>query len=274
MLDLEKQIANWRQEMSKTGCRDEVLNELEEHLREEVERLGRSGVPADKAFEIAASKLGTPSAMATEFRKLPSLRPWMPVRLACLGTTALVVALLGYGMVQVASHGGILLGAHVFGITLGYVLMFIIGGLAVCSIGARWFGEFSAAQRSSLFRSMFRFAHASAIFTILGIVLGVFWAKENLGRYWGWDAKEVGAFLILCWAVLLSVLSWFKPGEATVLCLAILGNLVTAWGWFGGNAQFTAPFSPYLIVFSASQLIIVLAVALNHLQALQQRDSE
>jgi len=271
MHDLEKQIAAWRRQMSNPASRKEVLDELEEHLREEIDRLEKSGLSVDEVFKTAVSKMGTPSAMATEFRKLPSSRTWIPVRLAYVGTTALL-ALLGYGMVKIAAHGDILLGAHVFGTTLGYVLMFIIGGLAICYVCARWFGGFNPAQRSSLFHAIFRFAHASAILTILGLFLGMFWARENLGRYWAWDAKEVGALLILCWAVLLSVLSWLKPGEGTVLCLAILGNLATAWGWFGGNAQFSgASFSPYLILFSAAQLIFVLAVALS---PRRQRESE
>ena len=46
-----------------------VLDELESHLREEVERQTSAGVDASKAFASAVQKMGTASALKNEFKK-------------------------------------------------------------------------------------------------------------------------------------------------------------------------------------------------------------
>jgi len=46
-----------------------VLDELESHVREDVERQTRAGVEAQKAFEAAVKKIGPASALKREFKK-------------------------------------------------------------------------------------------------------------------------------------------------------------------------------------------------------------
>jgi len=46
-----------------------VLDELESHVREDAERLVRSGADAEKAFEAAVLKIGPASALKDEFKK-------------------------------------------------------------------------------------------------------------------------------------------------------------------------------------------------------------
>jgi len=46
------------------------LEELESHLREEVERQMRSGVEAQSAFEAAIQKIGRTDVLKNEFRKV------------------------------------------------------------------------------------------------------------------------------------------------------------------------------------------------------------
>lgn len=46
-----------------------VLDELESHLREEIERQMRAGANEERAFAIAAQKIGPANALKTEFRK-------------------------------------------------------------------------------------------------------------------------------------------------------------------------------------------------------------
>ena len=54
MFDLEKAIAEWRQQMLATGIKtDGALDELESDLRKEVERSMRSGMEASFAFKTA-----------------------------------------------------------------------------------------------------------------------------------------------------------------------------------------------------------------------------
>jgi hypothetical protein len=66
MFDLEHEVAKWRREMEATGLAPEILNELEEHLREDVERYVR-GISVPEAFQNALRRMGKPHALKDEF---------------------------------------------------------------------------------------------------------------------------------------------------------------------------------------------------------------
>ena len=269
MRDIEQRIADWRREMSKTSpSRRGLVDEMEEHLREEIERSISAGVPADKAFDAAASKLGEPSAVAAEFTKLAASPGWLPVKIARIGVLA-VAALLLCAVLFLAQEKGILIAAHVFLVGLGYLIMFIIGGLGICYICARWFAEPGLGQRYSLLRTTFQFAAAAAILTAAGVFLGMLWAKANWGRYWAWDPRETGGFVIFWWAVVISLVRWLKPTEIAVAILAICGSVITACGWFGTNGL---SLHPLVIAFVVAQVIFILAGVIHLL--LQSREEQ
>jgi hypothetical protein len=70
MFDLEQAIVDWRRQMLAAGIQTPVpLEELENHLREEVERQMRSGLDAQQAFEAATRKIGPARALRSEFEK-------------------------------------------------------------------------------------------------------------------------------------------------------------------------------------------------------------
>jgi len=261
MRDLEQQIADWRRSMAKaSGHRPELLNELEEHLREEIDRLRRSGVSIDKVFEIAVSKLGAPAPVAAEFEKLTATpTTWLPIKIA--RASVVMVALFLPAVFAFKLDKGALLATHVVCVTLGYLMTFIIGGLAVCALLSQWFGTSGPTQRHALLRSTFRFAGISAILTGIGIVLGALWAKDHMGRYWDWDLKETGAFFVFGWTTLIAGLRWLRPVQNAVILLAILGNAVTAWAWFGANAGGNPLASPFLAAFIAAHLLLFVAGA-------------
>ena len=71
MFDLEQSIAEWRQQMLAAGIKTPVpLEELEIHLREEIERQMQSGASVKRAFESAARKIGGVYVLKTEFAKV------------------------------------------------------------------------------------------------------------------------------------------------------------------------------------------------------------
>ena len=71
MFDLEKTITAWREQMLTAGIKSPLpLQELEIHLREEIERQVKSGVNSRRAFEIATAKVGPPLELKTEFNKI------------------------------------------------------------------------------------------------------------------------------------------------------------------------------------------------------------
>src|SRR6185436_14016242 len=91
------------------------------------------------------------------------------------------------------------------------------------------------------------------------------------GRFWGWDPKENGALLIVLWNALILHARWGGLVQARGLaCLAVFGNIVTAWSWFGVNMLGVGLHSYgfmdsafwWLMAFCISQLLIIAVAAL------------
>src|SRR5882672_2558697 len=70
MPDLEKEIAQWRRQMLAAGIKTPVpLDELENHLREDMEQQIREGLSVPQAFEAAVRRIGQAKALKAEFAK-------------------------------------------------------------------------------------------------------------------------------------------------------------------------------------------------------------
>src|SRR5258707_11338846 len=73
MFNLDQAIKDWRRQMLAAGIKTPVpLDELESHLRDEVEEQTRSGANEQAAFEIAVQRLGQARALKVEFKKVES----------------------------------------------------------------------------------------------------------------------------------------------------------------------------------------------------------
>jgi hypothetical protein len=71
MFNLEQSIADWRQQMLAAGIQSPVpLEELEGHLREDVEQLVRSGLDERQAFGMALKNVGQTPELKCEFNKI------------------------------------------------------------------------------------------------------------------------------------------------------------------------------------------------------------
>ena len=71
MFNLEQSIADWRQQMLSAGIGTPVpLEELEIHLREEIERQMKPGFNGQQAFEISVRQIGQPRPLKDEFKKM------------------------------------------------------------------------------------------------------------------------------------------------------------------------------------------------------------
>ena len=76
MFDLDKAIAEWRQQSLSAGIQNPlVLDELESHLRDDVERQVRSGISARQAFDAATRRIGQPGVLRAEFKKAEQAKP-------------------------------------------------------------------------------------------------------------------------------------------------------------------------------------------------------
>jgi hypothetical protein len=76
----------------------------------------------------------------------------------------------------------------------------------------------------------------ATLFSFVGTILGGIWADQSWGRFWGWDPKENGALLIVIWNAIILHARWGGlVRERGLMNLAIFGNIITAWSWFGTN---------------------------------------
>jgi hypothetical protein len=71
MSDVEKWIEQWRAGLAGSEVLgNSTVNELESHLREEVEQLKTTGVSDEEAFFVARHRLGDAAALEAEFAKV------------------------------------------------------------------------------------------------------------------------------------------------------------------------------------------------------------
>jgi hypothetical protein len=79
MFNLNEEIAQWRRQMLAAGIETPApLNELESHLREDVEQQMRSGLAEQQAFAIALQRIGPANALKTEFQKAGGRKKALP----------------------------------------------------------------------------------------------------------------------------------------------------------------------------------------------------
>jgi hypothetical protein len=102
MFDLERAISEWRQQMLAAGIKFEALDELESHLRDDIEQQVCSGTSVERALEIAIERLGKMEALESEFTKLAS--PLWKLRALKITIACVVLA----GAVTLASFAGLI----------------------------------------------------------------------------------------------------------------------------------------------------------------------
>src|SRR5205823_13473839 len=106
----------------------------------------------------------------------------------------------------------------------------------------------------------------ATLFSFVGTVLGGIWADQSWGRLWGWDPKENGAVLIVLWCAITLHARWGGfIRQRGLMMMAILGNIVTSFSWFGVNMLgvglhsygFMQKAFPWLLGFMISQLVLI-----------------
>jgi ABC-type transport system involved in cytochrome c biogenesis permease subunit len=129
------------------------------------------------------------------------------------------------------------LATHVVIVTLGYASTFVAGFLALVYIVRGFFTtSLDGGTAKSIGKMVYGIVCFATLFSFVGTVLGGIWADQSWGRFWGWDAKENGALIIVLWNALILHARWGGlVRERGLMNLAIFGNVVTAWSWFGVN---------------------------------------
>jgi ABC-type transport system involved in cytochrome c biogenesis permease subunit len=129
------------------------------------------------------------------------------------------------------------LATHVTCVTFGYSATLIAGILGAILVVR---GVFTRDLDRDLYRLLGRLIYGMVCFAIFlsftGTVLGGLWADVSWGRFWGWDPKENGALLIVLMNALILHARWAGLiQQRGMAVLAIFGNVITLWSWFGTN---------------------------------------
>ncbi len=144
-------------------------------------------------------------------------------------------------MLQAVLDTNFWLATHVVVVTLGYASTFVAGVLAMGYVILGVFTPTLTARKDfelskALAKMVYGIVCFATLFSFVGTVLGGIWADQSWGRFWGWDPKENGALLIVIWNALILHARWGGlVKERGLMNLAIFGNIITAWSWFGTN---------------------------------------
>ncbi len=163
------------------------------------------------------------------------------------------------------------LATHVLSVSLGYVATLVAGFLGIGYLAANWLGASDGGKRS-IYRMIYGSACFGILFSTIGTILGGLWPDDSWGRFWGWDPKENGALMIVLWNALILHARWDKMvGQRGFAALAVIGNVMTAWSWFGTNQLgiglhsygFTSGALITLIVFVVAHILFVVAALMT-----------
>ena len=195
-----------------------------------------------------------------------------------IGFVTLIIAhhLAGSGdtleMLQAVLDTNIWLATHVVAITTGYSAMFLAGMLAIIYVVR---GVFTTSLKKQTADSLSRMTYGvvcfATLFSFVGTVLGGIWADQSWGRFWGWDPKENGAVLIVLWCAIILHARWGGfIRQRGLMIMALFGNIVTSFSWFGVNMLgvglhsygFMQKAFPWLVGFMISQLALMTIAAI------------
>ena len=195
-----------------------------------------------------------------------------------IGFVTLIIAhhLAGSGdtleMLQAVLDTNIWLATHVVAITTGYSAMFLAGMLAIIYIVR---GVFTTSLKKQTADSLAGMTYGvvcfATLFSFVGTVLGGIWADQSWGRFWGWDPKENGAVLIVLWCAIILHARWGGfIRQRGLMIMALFGNNVTSFSWFGVNMLgvglhsygFMQKAFPWLVGFMISQLALMAIAAI------------
>lgn len=170
-------------------------------------------------------------------------------------------------MMQAVLDSNFWLATHVVVVTIGYSATFFAGFLATAYILLGVFTKvFDRERGKSLIKMTYGVICFATVTSFVGTVLGGIWADQSWGRFWGWDAKENGAAMIVLWNLLILHARWGGMiRDRGLVVLAIFGNIITAWSWFGTNMLgvglhsygFTNSAVFWLLIFVLSQLMLM-----------------
>lgn len=251
-LDLAVRIDRWRYEMLRSLGSSEVVEELESHLLEALDRRLQKGIEPIVALQECQMELGTPQSLEPQFALVAKPQPWLPNRLflglwivgMALGLLVLVPLVAGPRIQHETQNLGVhastalWLRIHVFSLLAGYWTIVALGGLASWFLLARQVQPISPGQLVSVRRWLVRGHLAVLVFLTVGLLTGMVWSASVLGAPWNHNIKEY-ACLTVCLSTL-GVFLWSRLCPVTPAHFAsatILNVALALWTFLGPQLQ-------------------------------------
>jgi ABC-type transport system involved in cytochrome c biogenesis permease subunit len=176
-----------------------------------------------------------------------------------VGLTGLAAAAIG--LIVWLRRGDGVLGAHTGSISFAYVIPFLLALLGAYAI----FRAAIVQSCEAMFRGKLR-SHCRLLFGVValgcatGAILGGVWAERNMGRFWGWDIKEIGALCVVsCALSLFALVTRFRPTSVQLGQACLVMSLVTFAAWFG-PAAYTEAVGPFALTLLSVCLVVQLAI--------------
>lgn len=158
------------------------------------------------------------------------------------GSLSLIVAhhLMNKGdtmeMMRAVLNSNFWLSTHVVTISMGYSSALLAGFLACAYVIRGLFSQADKQTQRSIYSMVYGIICFSTFFSFVGTILGGIWADQSWGRFWGWDPKENGALMIVLWNAIILHARWGALVKVQgFMYLAIFGNVICSFSWFGVN---------------------------------------
>ena len=223
MFAIEQAVENWKNDLrQKQTLLETDIEELELHLREEMERLTPLGLNEEESFLIATRRIGDTAQMASEFAKVNTAAIWKN-RFFWMIIGALLLQIFT-SWAGLLAGGGALLGHQLTGLSwlATGVLNSILQNIVVLAF---FYVFYAAVVRTSLFRHIRKRLAIGSIIVMLALTFllnmlisvgrSTLMARLCSPEQWGQFSVGLGysSFgLAMFWPVIwLVLLYWLRP---------------------------------------------------------------
>ncbi|MHC4856173.1 MAG: hypothetical protein ACYS72_07190, partial [Planctomycetota bacterium] len=184
MFELEKAIQNWRSGLLQSqNVLESDADELENHVRDEVDSLILAGLSAEEAFMVSSHRIGDNEAVGQEFAKVNPGMAWR--RRAFWMFFGILVSILVGGIATLCSQGSaallVWLNVSAYGSGIASILIHI--GVFMALLFAVIFGLslFAKSVKSKFSMSMALVFCIISIFAITALEVNIF-GMETFGQ--------------------------------------------------------------------------------------------
>ncbi len=273
MFNLERSINAWRQQLFSEGISEvELLDELENHLRDQIAASTAKGLSDAEAFSTAVKQFGSTESICSEFNKVEKTARWpLVVGIGFWLATVVTPLLFVLGNARISRLGPIH-GMHMFTLCAGYFATFFAGAFGMIHVGTRWFAALTPARQRILQRCMVVFSGLAAALVAISVVTGFIWVQTT-SKFSEQMVIRAGASMVAAiWLVTVSLFLWRKriSSRATV-DLVLIGNIVVSCVWFGLELVMNYPYNGHFGTGFFLRLPLLVAfhlvfLGMNHLE--------